>query len=1026
MSGGFDPYYQWMGIAPDEQPPNHYRLLAIRLFESNPDVIQNAADARMIHLRTFQSGPQSHHSQRLLNEVAGAAQCLLIAEQKLFYDQQLQAFLANIQVAASTPQPLLESMPIAAPPQLARPVAIATTQVESQPAFTAGSVSRRSAREKNPIIEAAKMVAGGVAGLMIGVLVLWFGFQSDPIGLFAEVPGGVAEQLESPNPPKLPPLGAGTAASGANSAEGVSGQLPTGPSSGPLTMGPAESPKGNDRPLTGPVTLPDPAGDKGSKVLTAKYLSDLPLVIENAYDELDKRVVVGGVESPHGIMQHPRSDSTTVCSVELDGTYSWLSAAAVLNDTAIPDARTACTMSVHGDGKLLWQSKPVCRAEPFQPFIVSIAGVKKLELKVECPGNYSFSHTAWVAPMLSTNLNSPNIELAGLLGGRNYPSPTPVAAAPKAFGRHAPKQGISATQLSPARPMYLIELEYVDYRAYDDGPSHIVSLKRKRSEHGIFMHPHNKSSAHIVYRLVRKFRTFTGAAGISDRLDDRAFSDQTFTIFGDGKQLWKSRPLREISASQDFQVDVSGVDLLELRIDCHGSSGKAHAVWYAPHVSPFDDPSNAELAQIYPQYKPIEPGPNERSLADLANPNSQPINRLPPPTEEAIAKARALLNEVLANELAAAKTAEKKLKVVDDLLEMGSLPEQAAADQFAVLVEALERSVTFEQFARAESELLRRYDTQLLTERLTALKSCVTQARIDHATKFAESILRAIDDAEQSQAYELAVEFSDVGQSLGKKIGERKLTNIFVDRSKRSGRLLAAHLDCGPLLKSMANNSLDDASKFKCGQYLALVRGDWPAALPLLALAKDNALLAEVAQKDIAAPTDVEEILALADSWWDLSQQSAELSQEGYNKRAIHWYLKAKEAGARGLALEKVTKRTVTMSNDWLEEWRPNSPEVLFAKQVVGRYRTYHVDIDRPGAPRHREQLITIGPNHEVTNEQGKHFGTWRQEEQYLRIEFAEESYGFAMMQIMKNRVLQGRHLQKGDGRIRGYEMIPE
>ena len=55
----FDPYYQWLGIPPEEQPPNHYRLLGIQLFEENREVIQNAADRQMVHLRSFQNGPRA-------------------------------------------------------------------------------------------------------------------------------------------------------------------------------------------------------------------------------------------------------------------------------------------------------------------------------------------------------------------------------------------------------------------------------------------------------------------------------------------------------------------------------------------------------------------------------------------------------------------------------------------------------------------------------------------------------------------------------------------------------------------------------------------------------------------------------------------------------------------------------------------------------------------------------------------------------------------------------------------------------
>ena len=86
----FDAYHVWLGIPPEEQPPNHYRLLGIGLFESQPDVIASAADRQMGHLRTFQSGKHSELSQQLLNEVAAAKICLLNPARKAAYDGQLR------------------------------------------------------------------------------------------------------------------------------------------------------------------------------------------------------------------------------------------------------------------------------------------------------------------------------------------------------------------------------------------------------------------------------------------------------------------------------------------------------------------------------------------------------------------------------------------------------------------------------------------------------------------------------------------------------------------------------------------------------------------------------------------------------------------------------------------------------------------------------------------------------------------------------------------------------------------------
>ena len=95
MAESFDPYHVWLGIPPEDQPPNHYRLLGIRPFESNPDVIDNTADQRMTHLRTFQTGKNGKLSQKLLNEVAAARFCLLGEKTKREYDEKLRATLAT-------------------------------------------------------------------------------------------------------------------------------------------------------------------------------------------------------------------------------------------------------------------------------------------------------------------------------------------------------------------------------------------------------------------------------------------------------------------------------------------------------------------------------------------------------------------------------------------------------------------------------------------------------------------------------------------------------------------------------------------------------------------------------------------------------------------------------------------------------------------------------------------------------------------------------------------------------------------
>jgi len=148
----FDPYRKWLGIPPGEQPPNHYRLLGVGLFESDPDVISSAADRQMVHVRTFQSGKHSELSQQILNELAAARLCLLDARKKAEYDDQLRRQLPG--QTTGPPPPQIVTPPQPPPGSSAPPVSapLAAPPVTGGPAPISGGTrpGRYSTRRKPP------------------------------------------------------------------------------------------------------------------------------------------------------------------------------------------------------------------------------------------------------------------------------------------------------------------------------------------------------------------------------------------------------------------------------------------------------------------------------------------------------------------------------------------------------------------------------------------------------------------------------------------------------------------------------------------------------------------------------------------------------------------------------------------------------------------------------------------------------------------------------------------------------------
>jgi len=178
MTEAFDPYRKWLGIPPAEQPPHHYRLLGIGLFEDDPDVIESAADQRMSHLRTFQSGQHSALSQRLLNEIAAAKLCLLSAQPRAAYDAELRQRLAAAETSAELERAETAAFPAPFPAPIALPTtAAAPTIVRVGPAAKArGTLSRSGRRSSQAIIWGA---CGGAAALLAIIAYLFSG-KSEP------------------------------------------------------------------------------------------------------------------------------------------------------------------------------------------------------------------------------------------------------------------------------------------------------------------------------------------------------------------------------------------------------------------------------------------------------------------------------------------------------------------------------------------------------------------------------------------------------------------------------------------------------------------------------------------------------------------------------------------------------------------------------------------------------------------------------------------------------------------------------
>ena len=97
--------------------------------------------------------------------------------------------------------------------------------------------------------------------------------------------------------------------------------------------------------------------------------------------------------------------------------------------------------------------------------------------------------------------------------------------------------------------------------------------------HGISMHP----AAWVKYRLGRGYRRLETFVAINDTANPKIQRGSAlFVVLGDGKKLWQSNPLRGRGIHRACEVDVEGVNELELRVNTIGGGHSLHAVWLDP------------------------------------------------------------------------------------------------------------------------------------------------------------------------------------------------------------------------------------------------------------------------------------------------------------------------------------------------------------------------------------------------------------------------------------------------------------
>jgi hypothetical protein len=108
-----------------------------------------------------------------------------------------------------------------------------------------------------------------------------------------------------------------------------------------------------------------------------------------------------------------------------------------------------------------------------------------------------------------------------------------------------------------------------------------ITVNGKKYPKGLGLHA-NDPPATATYRLSHTASVFRATVAFNDSNEGQVTGPTRFEVYGDGKLLWKSKAITTYKQTDDCLVDVTGVDVLELRVGHTGSGYGAHSVWLDP------------------------------------------------------------------------------------------------------------------------------------------------------------------------------------------------------------------------------------------------------------------------------------------------------------------------------------------------------------------------------------------------------------------------------------------------------------
>ena len=308
--------------------------------------------------------------------------------------------------------------------------------------------------------------------------------------------------------------------------------------------------------------------------------------------------------------------------------------------------------------------------------------------------------------------------------------------------------------------------------------------------------------------------------------------------------------------------------------------------------------STAQVAITQPETAPEEAASDDGAGAETEKAEtSVQSKKLSPPGGDERKAAEKKIRGVFQQDLAGARTPERRLELTERILEAGVDTTDNSAIRYTLLELAAECATAIGNLriaVRAIDEIDKGFDVDPLAMKADVLAQLLGSDRpagqvpavLKESLRTATSL---IDEALAHDRYTMAQRFVDLASTAARKQKNPILGRTLAIRNREIRRLKGQHAVFEEAQEVLKKDPADADANLAAGKWLCLGKGNWQDGLSLLARGADMAL-AELAKRDLANTEELDERVALGDAWWDLFEKERRAERLGFQQRAVYWY----------------------------------------------------------------------------------------------------------------------------------------